>query len=401
VSAVIPTYNRAELLPQALDSVLHQTRPPDRVIVVDDGSTDGTEQVLSSYGQKIEVLSQPNSGKSTALNLALQAIDGGWVWLFDDDDLAYPDAIDLHLARLSETPGAFFSFSARTDLFTDHDGNVQACKTVELPEFPEHEILPALLENAFFSLQGALIHASCFKQIRFREDLYRAMDYEFMLRLVRRFPGVRLDRPTFYARRHAGLRGPASARFAVSDVSQHWHLNEQQFFSELYHELDLAEYVGAPTQDVSAEVADTQPRARLKRGTVMARKGLWHLALADFEAVAGSPQAVAAITGTERRQLQRVVERDYPLFDLLDDPALVRRFRRVLQVLCDPADRLAVAREMHFALARSKSRIGFRRRLRQAWELISLLGWRGSGRYAMLKLRKLIPTRFRGSQMTK
>jgi hypothetical protein len=286
-------------------------------------------------------------------------------------------------------------------LFTHDDGTVQSHKTVDLPTFPENEILPVLLENAFFSLQGSLIHASCFHELRFREDLYRAMDYEFMLRLVRRFPGVRLDRPTFYARRHAGLRGPASARFAVSDVSRHWYLNEQRFFGELYHELDLPEYVGSATESMSGEAADMQSRARLKRGTVMARKGLWDFAIADFEIVANSPKAVAAMTGTERRQLRRVVERDYPLFDLLDDPSLVRRFRRVLQVLCDPADRLAVAREMHFALARSKSRISLRRGLRQAWGLTSLLGWRGSGQYATLKLRKLIPASFRGNQMAK
>jgi hypothetical protein len=60
-----------------------------------------------------------------------------------------------------------------------------------------------------------------------------------------------------------------------------------------------------------------------------------------------------------------------------------------------------VAREMHFALARSKSRISLRRGLRQAWGLTSLLGWRGSGQYATLKLRKLIPASFRGNQMAK
>lgn len=76
VSVIIPTYNRAHVLGRALDSVLAQTYSPMEVIVVDDGSTDTTPELLADYGDRIRVLSQENAGVSAARNLGIRESRG-------------------------------------------------------------------------------------------------------------------------------------------------------------------------------------------------------------------------------------------------------------------------------------------------------------------------------------
>ena len=87
VSVVIATYNRAGLLPETLDSVLHQTFEAFEVIVVDDGSTDDTRKVVRSYGDRIQYLYQENHGPSAARNLGVRYSRAPWISFQDSDDL--------------------------------------------------------------------------------------------------------------------------------------------------------------------------------------------------------------------------------------------------------------------------------------------------------------------------
>lgn len=99
VSVVIPTYNRADLLPLTLRSVLAQTLAPREVIVVDDGSTDGTSAVLKGYAPRVQVLGIANSGSIVARNVGLRAASGSFVAFCDSDDLWQPDFLQ-HMAAL-------------------------------------------------------------------------------------------------------------------------------------------------------------------------------------------------------------------------------------------------------------------------------------------------------------
>lgn len=91
ISVVVPTYNRAALLPATLDAILAQTLPPREVIVVDDGSTDDTGAVLARYGARIRSLRIPNSGDLVARNAGLREARGDLVAFCDSDDLWKPD----------------------------------------------------------------------------------------------------------------------------------------------------------------------------------------------------------------------------------------------------------------------------------------------------------------------
>src|SRR5436309_9355229 len=86
-SVIVPTFNRASLLRQALDSVLAQTFAEYELIVVDDGSTDDTANVVASYGSRVYFLQQANRGPGAARNLGAAGAKGEYLAFLDSDDL--------------------------------------------------------------------------------------------------------------------------------------------------------------------------------------------------------------------------------------------------------------------------------------------------------------------------
>lgn len=106
VAVIIPTYNRATCVTRAIDSVLAQTVTCDEIIVVDDGSTDNTDEVLASYGNKITVIKQDNQGVSAARNTGIKAAHGEWIAFLDSDDTWRERKIELQLAAIDMYPEA-------------------------------------------------------------------------------------------------------------------------------------------------------------------------------------------------------------------------------------------------------------------------------------------------------
>jgi glycosyltransferase involved in cell wall biosynthesis len=106
ISVVIPTYNRAASIGQAVDSVLTQCFKHLEVIVVDDGSTDQTQEVLQTFGDRIRVICQENGGVSSARNAGMAVAAGDWLGFLDSDDLWRPEKLRHQLADLSQYPDA-------------------------------------------------------------------------------------------------------------------------------------------------------------------------------------------------------------------------------------------------------------------------------------------------------
>ena len=104
VSVIIPTYNRCAWLPMAVDSVLAQTYPHIEVIVVDDGSRDGTAAVVAQYGERVTYLRQANQGVAVARNTGFRASCGEYVSFLDDDDFILPDKIERQVQVLDSEP---------------------------------------------------------------------------------------------------------------------------------------------------------------------------------------------------------------------------------------------------------------------------------------------------------
>jgi hypothetical protein len=118
VSVVIPTYNRAHLLPQTLASIVEQSSPPAEVIVVDDGSTDETEVLARGFRPPIKYVRIDNSGVCRARNVGASLATAPWIAFCDSDDLWYPDKLGSQARLLRAVPGleyAFTNFRVVTD----------------------------------------------------------------------------------------------------------------------------------------------------------------------------------------------------------------------------------------------------------------------------------------------
>jgi glycosyltransferase involved in cell wall biosynthesis len=104
ISCIVPVFNGERYIREALASIFNQTYRPLEVIVVDDGSTDGTAAVVTSYGEQVRYLWQPNAGAPAARNLGLRAAQGEFVAFLDADDLWHPEKLARQMACFHARP---------------------------------------------------------------------------------------------------------------------------------------------------------------------------------------------------------------------------------------------------------------------------------------------------------
>lgn len=180
VAAIIPTYNYAHGIKQAIASVLNQTLPPLEIIVVDDGSTDGTRDVLDTYGSRINSLHQENRGASAARNAGVLATNCEWVAFLDHDDEWYPDKLACQAAAVVES-GAEFCYTGY-----ERFANGRFEETINPPDpgqlFPEIRFHNVLGPSSMY-----LVRRSTFDSLGgFDERLGASCeDWEFAVRLAR------------------------------------------------------------------------------------------------------------------------------------------------------------------------------------------------------------------------
>lgn len=105
ISAVIPSYNRAELVGRAIQSALDQTLPPVEVLVVDDGSTDHTRSIVEDFGSPVRWLYKENAGVAAARNTGVDAVLSDWIAFLDSDDMWTPDHLERITAAILATDG--------------------------------------------------------------------------------------------------------------------------------------------------------------------------------------------------------------------------------------------------------------------------------------------------------
>ena len=191
VSVVIPTYNRRGTLGRALDSVLEQTHPVHEVIVVDDGSTDGTAAWLREQYPQVHVIEQSNQGVSAARNHGIRVSSGQWLAFLDSDDAWLPKKLELQLKAL------------------DADPQMRLCHTEEIwirngrrvNQMKKHQksggwIFERCLELCCISPSSALLKREVFEELGdFDESLPACEDYDLWLRICAREPVLYLETP--------------------------------------------------------------------------------------------------------------------------------------------------------------------------------------------------------------
>ncbi len=106
ISCIVPVYNGARFLAEALDSILAQTLSPTQIIVVDDGSTDATAGVAKAYAPRVTYLWQANSGPASARNRGIGVATGHFVAFLDADDLWHADKLERQIRALESNPAA-------------------------------------------------------------------------------------------------------------------------------------------------------------------------------------------------------------------------------------------------------------------------------------------------------
>jgi glycosyltransferase involved in cell wall biosynthesis len=156
VSVVIPTYNYARFVSEAVDSVLAQTYPSLEVVVVDDGSTDDTREVLARYGDRIRYIYQPNAGLPAARNTGIKAARGEFIGLLDSDDVFHPRKFELQMRYMLAHPEVGM---LATDNFTG-----QSPCWEDPPADPAVEPVPveAIVTRSRFGVCGVVIRRECF-----------------------------------------------------------------------------------------------------------------------------------------------------------------------------------------------------------------------------------------------
>jgi glycosyltransferase involved in cell wall biosynthesis len=121
VSVAIPAYNCEATIRQTLDSVLRQTVPAEEILVLNDGSTDGTSSILDSYGADISVIWQPNGGVASALNSLCQRAQGDLVAVLGSDDIWHPRYLELQRMVFRDYPHAVAFFTGHANFSGDGD----------------------------------------------------------------------------------------------------------------------------------------------------------------------------------------------------------------------------------------------------------------------------------------
>jgi hypothetical protein len=185
ISIIIPVYNRAHLIGETLDSLLSQSQIPDEIIVVDDGSTDGTSEVVERFGSPVRLVSlRENRGPGAARNTGLTHAAGSHVIFFDSDDLATPDYLRSRMEVARQT-GAQIVYGAWApvvlkDGVCSHDGFVRQARAVRGDE------LSAFLRSWILFLPNCLIEKQLVRDAGgYPTDLLTGEDMLLMFRMLK------------------------------------------------------------------------------------------------------------------------------------------------------------------------------------------------------------------------
>ncbi len=193
VSVIIPAYNKAEYTSRAVESVLNQTYQPLEIIVVDDGSTDHTADVLSVFSPKIKYIRKTNGGACSARNEGIRASTGKYIAFLDCDDLYDPLKIKLSVDHLEENPSLGFVHTAAEFIDeSDHavgfyDHSHSRCGVVT----PESLLLGNHVCNSTVVVRQEVLKKAGF----FDETIFTPGDWDMWIRFALVSPGGYISQP--------------------------------------------------------------------------------------------------------------------------------------------------------------------------------------------------------------
>ena len=191
ISVIIPTYNRKHTLQRAIDSVLAQTFKPFEIIIVDDGSKDGTKEWLLQNYPSVQYIHQPNNGVSSARNKGIQISQGSWIALLDSDDEWMPEKLEYQSRFIEVNRNSSFC----------HTNEIWIRNGVRVNQMKKHkkyggDIFKHCLDICRISPSSSIIKKDVFEEVgAFDESLTVCEDYDLWLRVTAKFNILFLDEP--------------------------------------------------------------------------------------------------------------------------------------------------------------------------------------------------------------
>ncbi len=215
VSILIPAYNTSKYIAKCIESALCQTYRDLEIIVIDDGSTDNTANIVQSFAPKVILLTQSNQGPSSALNSGLKIATGDYIALLDSDDYMLPEKIDKQVEYLNHQPN--YGLVYTDGVWIDEKENVIKDSFNE-DTFREGYIFKELFLNMFVSGPTMMIPRSVIRPVGFFDPKCREQDYQMALRIAYHYPIGYLDEKVYVYRWHDLNSSKKSYVMAESDL---------------------------------------------------------------------------------------------------------------------------------------------------------------------------------------
>lgn len=209
VSVIIPTYNRAQLLKRAMDSVYAQTYRPIELLVINNACTDDTDRIVGQFQAKNDAtfeliyIKQAKNDRNGARNIAIQKATGELICFLDDDDEFLPSKLEKQAKFIDQNKGVDIVFS---NSLLDADGETRpfypSLASHGLKNHTQEEVIRQLCEGNFIPITNVMIRAKVIKENPFDLKLYSHEDYELWLRLAPRFHFDWIDEPLSLVHSH-------------------------------------------------------------------------------------------------------------------------------------------------------------------------------------------------------
>lgn len=234
VSVIIPVYNCEKYIRNALESALAQTYPLHEIIVVDDGSTDGTVEALKPHWNSLTYIYQKNAGEPAARNTGVRRATGEFVAFLDADDLWAPDKIRLQMDYFESHAECGLVY---TDMaIFDETGILdESVRTSRGRSYRSGWIFPNLFMETLFGSGSVVCRKKCIEEVGgFDEKFLIGSDYEMWLRMARHFQFGFVDRPLLMYRQHAQMSTLTAGQVPQNGIP--WQAKVLNRILELYPE---------------------------------------------------------------------------------------------------------------------------------------------------------------------
>jgi glycosyltransferase involved in cell wall biosynthesis len=255
ISVVIASYNHAPYLRACIESALNQTLPPREVIVVDDGSTDGSREIIESFGTTITPIFQANQGTCGALNAGIARTCGEWIAIHNSDDVWTPEKLARQAEVALSAPDIGLVHTGFVCINAEGEPYAVLPPDASVPDYhgpPVAEMLPTMLRSMPVIISSTLIARSAWERFGPFDTRYHGLgDWDLCLRISQEFRFGFVDTPLTLVRKHAANASTDTTRIPADWTQRDWQYLARETMPQAAQRL----YARARSGDIAREEA--------------------------------------------------------------------------------------------------------------------------------------------------